>query len=142
MIVSDLSPEDWDQALALVASAGLPTSDLSPGRQRFWGAWEGGRLVGVAAWEKAGKEALARSFAVVPEFRGKGVGTGLYANLEETARKEGLSQLVLLTETAEVFFSRLGWSRISREDLSPAIRSTAEFSDLCPVSAAVLHKVL
>lgn len=137
-----LGAEHWDEAVTLVAEAGLPTADLVPGRQQFWGTLEGDRLVGVIAWERVGDEALVRSFAVRPDRRGGGLGTSLYEGLEAAARGSGLGRLVLLTETAEAFFRRRGFEPTPRSELSESIQATAEFSGLCPVSAAVLAKTL
>lgn len=137
-----LGAEHWGGAVALVAEAGLPTADLVPGRQQFWGTVEGNQLVGVIAWERVGDEALVRSFVVRPDRRGTGLGAALYLALEDAARAAGLQRLVLLTETAEAFFRRRGFVPTPRTDLSEAIQATAEFSSLCPVSAAVLAKDL
>jgi len=137
-----LGPEHWEGGVALVAASGLPTADLVPGRQVFWGTVEGDQIVGVIAWERVGDEALVRSFAVHPDRRVGGLGSSLYEGLEAAARSAGIQRLVLLTETAEAFFRRRGFEPTSRSALSEAIQATAEFSGLCPVSAAVLAKTL
>lgn len=128
-------------AVDLVRKAGLPTDDLVAGHQEFWGVG-GDELVGVIAWERGGSEALVRSFAVREDQRGRGWGRKLYQALESAARQASLSRLVLLTETAERFFSREGFTPVSRDELGPEIRSTAEFTGLCPVSAVCLAKSL
>lgn len=137
-----MTAEAWDQVVGLVASAGLPTDDLVPGRQRWFSSWNGSELRGVIAWELLGSEALVRSFAVAPDLRGHGIGTQLYRDLEGAARAEGLERLVLLTETAEAFFVRQGFIRVDRASLSEAVQATAEFTGLCPASAVCLMKSL
>lgn len=142
MTPAPLAPEAFDQAVALVAASGLPVADLDPGRQRFWAVGTTAGLVGVIAWERAGGDALVRSFAVEADVRGRGVGTALYRTLEAEARRVGVARLVLLTETAEGFFRRQGFISTPRESLSDEVRATAEFTGLCPVSAVCLAKSL
>jgi amino-acid N-acetyltransferase len=48
----------------------------------------------------------------------------------------------LLTTTAEDFFRALGYARIARELAPEAIRTTREFSSLCPASSVVMVKRL
>ena len=68
-------------------------------------ASDGDRLVGCAAIEPYDGAALLRSLAVVPDRRGAGVGTRLVHAVEDLARDRGARSLILLTETAEPWFS-------------------------------------
>jgi amino-acid N-acetyltransferase len=47
-----------------------------------------------------------------------------------------------LTDTAEVFFSRLGYTTADRQRAPECIRSTREFAEICPMSAAFMVKQL
>jgi amino-acid N-acetyltransferase len=77
---------------------------------------------------------------VSPMTRGKGYGGALVAEIEAYAQQLGVRELYLLTNTAEAFFTRHGYSLLDRADVPEAIRQTAEFSNLCPASAACMHK--
>jgi GNAT superfamily N-acetyltransferase len=57
---------------------------------------------GLAPW-------LAALF-VVEEARGRGIGASLTRHCEDRAAALGFPMLYLYTETAERFYSRLGWS--------------------------------
>ena len=46
--------------------------------------------------------------------RGTGVGTSLVHAVEDLARETGATELILLTETAEPWFTRLGYTVIDR----------------------------
>jgi len=70
------------------------------------------------------------------------VGSGLVAHAERHAREQGVQSLYLLTTTAEKFFLRRGYTRIPREDAPAAIKSTKEFSGICPVSSSFMVKKL
>ena len=137
-----LEADRWVEALALVSEAGLPISDLEKGHQKFWGAFQGEVLVGVIAWERAGTDALVRSFTVAATRRGVGWGRQLYQTLEDAARAEGVSRLVLLTETAQGFFAAQDFAVVDRQDLSPEVRATDEFTSLCPEAAVAMAKSL
>ena len=49
---------------------------------------------------------------------------------------------MLLTETADDFFSALGYRVVARESVPEAIRRSAEFRALCPASATCMRKAL
>jgi amino-acid N-acetyltransferase len=89
------------------------------------------RLLGVAGLEVHGIYGLLRSLAIAPEAREQGLARDLCTNVEDRAAELGL-QLFLLTETAERFFKHRGWEVIDRRHAPDEIRSSREFSDLCP----------
>jgi amino-acid N-acetyltransferase len=127
---------------ALLEANKLPTADLAESRPEFVVAEADSQLIGVVALQRFGDVALLRSLAVAEPNRGSGVGGRLVGELERLARAQGVTQLVLLTETAERFFSRRGYERVDRSGLAPAILATAEFRSLCPASAACMSKRL
>jgi len=95
---------------------------------------------GIIALQAAGNHALLRSFVVAEKMRGRGLGKALVLAVENLARKRNISQLYLLTETAETFFKSLGYETISRDQAPQAITQTSEFSGLCPDDAALMVK--
>lgn len=127
----------------LLREAGLPVADIDancPGR--FFGCESPGKLLGVVGLELHGDSAVLRSLAVDPRARSRGLGTLLVARAERAARAGGAHTVYLLTTTAEDYFLRLGYARLAREAAPECIRSTAEFSRLCPADAALLAKSL
>jgi amino-acid N-acetyltransferase len=85
---------------------------------------------------------LLRSLAVEQSRRGTGLGTELVGTLERMAAAEGVTDLYLLTTTAESFFARRGYQRVPRESAPAVIRETTEFSSICPASSAFMRKGL
>jgi L-amino acid N-acyltransferase YncA len=127
----------------LLTESNLPSSDLTPDHlKHFFGCGPTERLNGVVGLEIYGEVALLRSLAVARESRGSGYGRALVAEAETYALSHGVTEIYLLTSTAERFFERLGYRRISREAAPDAIRRTREFSDLCPSSSAFMMKAL
>jgi len=106
----------------------------------FFGCGEMENVEGVIGLEIHGTDGLLRSLAVTGEVRGTGCGSVLVKQLEKYAQSIGMKQLYLLTETAEDYFRRKGYTSISRESASNAIRHTKEFSQLCPENAVLMRK--
>ncbi len=131
------------QSCALLAGADLPTVDLKPHHFRdFFACGPIERPTGIVGLEIFGPVALLRSLAVAGEGRGQGAGKALVAAAEELARENDVMEIFLLTTTAEVFFSRLGYARTGRVRAPESIKSSREFADLCPDSAAFMSKRL
>jgi amino-acid N-acetyltransferase len=59
---------------------------------------------------------------------------------ERLAAKNGVKSLYLLTTTADRFFAGLGFRRLQREMAPLAIKSTSQFSSLCPATAVLMSK--
>jgi len=138
MTIRMLKDEEWAQAVTLAADAGLPVADLAVGRQTLWGAFEGGAVAGVVGTQAFGTVTLLRTLVVAPEFRGRGVASALTDYLWASHRG---AHWVLLTETAEDFFRRRGFLPVDRESVPAAVRASAEFQGLCPVSAVCLVRL-
>ncbi len=49
---------------------------------------------------------------VVPDFRGRGIGSELVQAIEEIARRLKLERMYLFTPDQEAFYARLGWTTI------------------------------
>ena len=130
-------------ARALLAACDLMTDDVvpSPGRY-FYGCRRGEKLVGVVGLEQAGRVALLRSLVVVPGARQSGIGKALTAHAEAVAATAGTAHLYLLTLDAVPYFSALGYRVEPRDSAPPAIRTTGQFSSLCPASATLMVKWL
>ena len=134
---------DLPAVVRLLQAAGLPTADLR-GAPAFdlWVIEADAALIGAIGLKRFEKSALLRSLVVVPEYRRHGLGRQLVEQLERVARMSGIDRLVLLTETAEGFFAGLGYSVTDRESVPAAVKGSAEFRTLCPVSAACMTKSL
>ena len=58
------------------------------------------------------------------------------------ARARDERAVFLLTTTADRFFPRFGFERITREDVPESVRQSIEFESACPASAIVMRKLL
>lgn len=124
-----------------LASANLPTEDLTDEGRTFYRFEVDGRTIGYGGLELYGEDALLRSVVVVPEARGKGIGRAVTEQVLARASDAGARNAYLLTTTAEAFFGHLGFARVDRTDAPGAILNTRQATTICS-SAALLRRSL
>jgi len=98
--------------------------------------------IGVAGLETHGNNGLLRSVAVSEHSRGKGVGRALVNAVLTDARARGLRTVYLLTDDASDYFERLGFRIVDRKDVDAAIKTSVEFTEVCPDTAVVMRKTI
>jgi len=135
-------PEMRDAIIDLLQSQQLPVADLPLILTDFLVAKDADNIVGVIGMERYGAFGLLRSMAVPPGYRNQHIAASLVQELEKRAHSTGIVAMYLLTETASGYFSRKGYSTIQRDQVPGAVKSSSEFSHVCPTSAAVMTKNL
>jgi amino-acid N-acetyltransferase len=129
-------PEDLGKVETALREADLPLEGL---RDQFGDGYaiaeSAGQLIGVEGIEVHGGDGLLRSAAVIPSWRGKGVGDALTRDRIEWAQRRGLQALYLLTTTAGDYFPRFGFTRVERDAAPEPVRRSREFSEACPSTA-------
>ena len=130
--------EDLIGISVLLKTCELPDNDLEA--HEFIIAKNDGRIVGCIGLELQGP--LLRSMAVDPAFRNLGIAGELYSRLIQFAKEKHLPEMYLLTDSAEKFFVKKGFKKVSRSDAPERIRTHKQFTTLCPDSAIVMHKTL
>ncbi len=105
-------------------------------------ARSGNRIVGSAALEFYQEGALLRSVAVDAEHRGTGIGGELTRMALDIAKRHGLSEVYLLTSTAERFFPRFDFTIVDRADVPVTVQTSAEFAHACPSTAIVMRRIV
>ncbi|MES2060572.1 MAG: arsenic resistance N-acetyltransferase ArsN2 [Bacteroidota bacterium] len=141
MIIDQASPYK-EKVIELLAAEKLPVADLPQTLDNFIVAIQDGNVVGVGGVEVYGLYGLLRSLAVRPDHRSTGIAGKLLARLDNVSKKNGLSVLYLLTETAPAYFERKNYTKITRDDVPAEVQRSSEFSHVCPVSAIVMKKEL
>ncbi len=142
MVIEAAEDRDLPEIRRLIERNGLPLDGLDDHVQTMVVAREGDRLVGTAALEVYADGALLRSVAVEPALQGRGVGHQLTEAALALGRTRGLPAVFLLTTTAEAFFPKFGFERITRDDVPDSVKTSVEFRSACPSSATVMRKVL
>ena len=133
---------DWPAVRDLLTQAGLPLDGAAEAFTTGVVASDGGELVGCAAIEPYDGAALLRSVAVTRDRRGTGVGTKLVHAIEDLARDRGATTLILLTETAEPWFRRLGYTPIERSSVPADVARSVEFETACTTTAVAMRRTL
>lgn len=117
----------------------LPYQDVNAENIEFYMAFSDADFVGIVGLEKFSDVALLRSMVVFDKFRNKGYGSKIVNQILEEATAKGIRETFILTTTAKDFFQHLGFEIIEREDVPNDIKSTTEFTSLCPASATCMH---
>jgi amino-acid N-acetyltransferase len=126
----------------LLTASELPTDGVRDNFSHFVVAVENGTIAGAIGLENYGSAALLRSAVVSPESRGSGVGHILVEQLIERAEEAGVDELYLLTTTAEDYFPKFGFTRVTRAAVPDAVKASAEFRGACPDTAIVMMRRL
>jgi len=126
--------------IQLLRDVDLPTDDLPTDISAFVVAFQDDELIGSAGIEAFGDIGLLRSVAVHPSRRSQQVGQALVDRIQAEAQQLGVKRMFLITTTADAYFERQGFVRVSRADVPLDIASTRQFSDICPSSAIVMAK--
>ena len=135
--------QDAPSIRMLLEADGLPTRDLETAAPHFVVACDDeGRILAAGALQPFAGSALLRSLVVVPEARGAGLGRRIVQDLERVARAAHVQELILLTQTAERFFTRQGFHVIDRQTAPQDVQQSEEFRSLCPSSAVCMAKSL
>jgi amino-acid N-acetyltransferase len=117
----------------------LPYADIKTDGDVFVAYYDAkGNIIASGGLELYGASALLRSIAVDQHYRGKELGKRMVDDLIVKAKDLKIDFVFLLTETARAFFLKKGFSDVSRDDVPVEIKSSSEFSFVCPVSAACM----
>lgn len=133
--VYKLSPSDHNWVVELLEKAKLPVSDVNLEKQVFLKITSDNKLAAIGALEISGTYALLRSVVVPQNLQRRGAGISITKALIGEARNRGLTQLFLLTETADKFFNKIGFTSINRTYVPQEILNMEEFASICPSSA-------
>jgi amino-acid N-acetyltransferase len=119
----------------------LPASDLDESvLDTFLVCRDDKGVVAVVGLEMYGSVALLRSLVVDSQLRGKGLGVQLTEAAEALAKQSGVASIYLLTITAEHFFAKRGYRKVSRTEAPVQIQRSSQFSRLCPSTAVLMVK--
>ncbi len=142
--VAPASEKDYGEVVALLDASSLPTEDLERSSMvHFLAARSGSaKVIGAIGIERYGRDAMLRSLVVAPDYRNRGVGAQLVAELEARCRSLAVAKLFLLTTTAREFFASRRYQKVGREVVLVVLLAAAEFTRLCPESAVCMTKSL
>jgi amino-acid N-acetyltransferase len=141
-VIERARPADIGEIEELLKASDLPVEGAREHIDHFFVSRDGGFLAGVIGLEQYDEEGLLRSLAVRESHRSKGIGNTLYLRLIDEARSLRIRRLILLTTTAEAYFSARGFRKVDRSRIGGALKHSAEFTGACPESALCMELVL
>lgn len=112
---------DTNGIVALLQQINLgPAGVLTPG-SRYWIAEESGRIIGVVGLEYGPEAVLLRSAGVLPEQRGKHIGTHLVELALANARADGIQHVYLFSTGAGAYWQRHGFVEVAVDEVVAAL---------------------
>ncbi len=139
--IEEAREADRTSILSLLESVGLPTEGVSERPSDFLVARDAdGKVIGCIGLERYGSVGLLRSAAVTRGCQHSGIGSRLTFALLDRATKQGLTELALLTTTAQDFFARFGFRKARRDEYEEKLGRSPEWRLGC-CSSAVLMKI-
>lgn len=134
--------EDLPEIANLLNASNLPISDIVPGKQHFVVAEIDHKIIGCVGFEAYERSGLFRSLAVSLDYRNLNIAHSLIEKVLLLGQEHGIQEFYLLTSTACSFFEKLGWKNINRDVVPEEIKSTAEFTSICPCTAICMSYTL
>lgn len=139
--INKIEIDEFGKLNMLLNSAELPLVDINDQTEHFYKIDDtAGNIAGAIGLEVYGNYGLLRSLVVEKEYRGKGIARKLVQKVIDQAQILGLKKVILLTTTADIYFEKLQFERIHRNDVPQEIMQSKEFKSICPVSAIVMQK--
>jgi amino-acid N-acetyltransferase len=141
-MIESATDRDLPEIHALLERLHLPLDGVDEHLPTMLVARDGEQVVGTAALELYADGALLRSVAVEPDRQGTQLGHRLTDAALRLATAHGANTIFLLTTTAERFFPKFGFERITRDEVPASVQTSVEFQSACPASAIVMRKQL
>jgi amino-acid N-acetyltransferase len=142
MVIEPATSGDLPEVRTLLERHHLPIDGVDELAQTMIVARNDTHVVGAAALELYADGALLRSVVVDAAMQGKRVGHRLTEAALEMAHQHGARTVFLMTTTADRFFPKFGFERITRDDVPASVQASIEFRSACPASAIVMRKRL
>jgi amino-acid N-acetyltransferase len=131
---------DLSDVLSLLSASSLPSAGVEEHLEDFLVARdERSELLGCIGLEVYDDVGLLRSLAVTSGSRGAGLGGALVERLLTEARERGIRTMYLLTTTAERYFPRFGFERLTRAEADPCLLASEELRGACPDTAVLMR---
>jgi amino-acid N-acetyltransferase len=129
---------DAERVQALLGAPGVQALGAGPGIAAFVVADSPAGPIATIAMEILGGDALIRSVCVHAEWRAQGVGTALVEHVLTEAAMEAVDSVYVLASSADRFFARFGFVRITWSDMPFTItRALSERGAAVPGATAM-----
>ena len=132
-VLRQATADDLTKVQELLVSRGLPTAGVENNIIHFLLATsKNNELLAVIGMERAGSNGLLRSLVTDPNFCKRGIAAELVNSVLAVARKQGVKNLYLMTQTAEKYMKRFGFKTIERQKIPENLLKQSELTTVCP----------
>lgn len=138
-LIRKAQENEYRAIIHLLASNALPTADIYEKNITLYVGLKESKIVATIGIETYEDVALLRSLCVKEAFKNQKLGEKMLSYLLTVCTHEKIKTLYLLTTTAEHYFLRHGFEKMTRENTPLIIQQTREFQDICPSSASVMR---
>lgn len=141
-VIQKAKDKQIEEIKILLAEHKLPIDDIQSGKIYFLAVTKKQKVIGAIGVEMYQNMGLLRSLVVDSQYRNHRLGKKLIDALIQNCISNKVDELYLLTSTAILFFEKLGFKSIERENVPKRINQTEQFKTLCPSSAIAMFKKL
>ncbi|MEG9328032.1 arsenic resistance N-acetyltransferase ArsN2 [Salinimicrobium catena] len=138
--IQTFEPKDLTAVTEFLTYNKLPASDLTEDNIQLFLAYDEEELIATIGLEKHGSSGLLRSLAVKENYRNLEVADKMIKGLFAVCESQGISDIYLLTTTAEKYFLKKEFLKVDRKSVPFEIRQSREFRSICPASAVAMHR--
>jgi len=138
-LIRKATENEYRAIIHLLTSNALPTADIYEKNITLFVGVIDEKIVATIGIEQYDNVALLRSLCVKEGFKNQKLGEKMLSYLLSFCANEKIETLYLLTTTAEHYFLRHGFEKMTRENSPLIIQQTREFQDICPSSASEMR---
>ena len=120
----------------------LPTDGVQENLANFLVAESQSGVMGVIGLEQSRTAVLLRSLTVATYLRKSGLATALVNKALDLARSRGYQWAYLLTNTAEKYMARWGFTRIERQQIPGELLQQSALNTACSINSICMKLVL
>lgn len=142
VLIQKSKADDIQLIKNLLLNENLPVRGVEDHIDNFLSLSINDLLIGAVGLEIYDDKALLRSLIVDKLHQSNGYGKRLCNEIIEKARRQYISELYLLTETAPKFFEAIGFEKIERESADESVKMSEEFRTICPSTAICMRMKL
>ena len=130
--IGKANANDLDEIHQLLQLVNLPIGGVKKHLDNFLVLKDNSTKVrGCIGLELYSEYALLRSAAVHPENQNQGIGKKLTEEIITYAKNIGIKKLFLITNTAEEYFKKKGFTVVQKNEIPASVKQSVEFTFQC-----------
>lgn len=133
---------DYKEISYLLNVNELPSSDITEDHVQIFVGLNQQEIIGTIGLQKYDSIGLLRSLVVKDGYKSQKIAGKLLHYIFDYCVMHKITELYLLTTSAEEYFYKYGFQKIERILVPEVIKETKQYQEICPKVAVVMHKSL